>query len=741
MAQYANIIIDISHEKLDKTFQYRIPERMQDVLEEGMRVHVPFGNGGRMISGYVVELTDIAEYDPAKLKMIQSIDTNGIAIESKLIALAAWMRKNYGATMNQALKTVLPVKQKTVEKMHRRICLTMEQNQARNLLCEYQRKHYTAKVRLLEALLQDPVIDYDVVTKKLHITSAVIRGMQEQRILEIETQRTYRNPIRRTDGKTAEICLNEMQQAAVDAIIENARTLQKPCLIHGVTGSGKTEVYMELIAEGIRRGRPSIVLIPEIALTYQTVMRFYSRFGERVSIMNSRLSPGERFDQFERAKKGEIDVMIGPRSALFTPFPKLGYIIIDEEHESTYKSEKMPRYHARETAIEWARMHGATVVLGSATPSVDSYYKAQQGEYLLIQMPRRVMQKPLPECHIVDLRQELAAGNYSILSRRLQELMAERLGKREQIMLFLNRRGMAGFVSCRSCGHVIKCPHCDVSLSAHNNGRLMCHYCGYEQVYARQCPNCGSKYIGGFRAGTQKIEQIVRQTFPRVRILRMDADTTKNKDSYEEILSAFANEQADILIGTQMIVKGHDFPKVTLVGVLAADLSLCVPDYRAAERTFQLLTQAAGRAGRGEHPGEVVIQTYQPEHYSVKAAGAQDYEGFYQKEAGYRSLMHYPPAWNMLQILSASKKENEAIYGAAAMADHVRERHGDVVLVGPAEPAVARVSDLYRQVLYVRHPDYAVLVSVKDELEQLIEKDIGFKNIGVQFDFNPMNGF
>ncbi|MBR1392167.1 MAG: primosomal protein N' [Lachnospiraceae bacterium] len=741
MARYANIIIDISHEKLDKTFQYRIPEQLQAVLEEGMRVRVPFGNGGRMLSGYVVELTDTAEYDPAKLKMIQSIDKNSLAIESKLIALAAWMRKNYGATMNQALKTVLPVKQKTAEKMHRRICLAMEQNQAQNLLCEYQRKHYTAKARLLEALMENPVIDYEVVTKKLHITPTVIRGLQEQSVLEIETQRSYRNPIKRVQKKEADVRLNEMQQNVVEAIIENARTTKKPCLIHGVTGSGKTEVYMELIAEGIRRGRPSIVLIPEIALTYQTVMRFYGRFGDRVSIMNSRLSPGERFDQFERAKRGEIDVMIGPRSALFTPFPKLGYIIIDEEHESSYKSETMPRYHARETAIEWARMHGATVVLGSATPSVDSYYKAQQGEYLLLQMPRRVMQKSLPECHIVDLRQELAAGNYSILSRRLQELMTERLEKQEQIMLFLNRRGVAGFVSCRSCGYVIKCPHCDVSMSAHNNGRLMCHYCGYEQEYVSLCPNCGSKYIGGFRAGTQKIEQMVRQSFPRARVLRMDADTTKNKDSYEEILSAFANEQADILIGTQMIVKGHDFPKVTLVGVLAADLSLGVPDYRAAERTFQLLTQAAGRAGRGERPGEVIIQTYQPEHYSVTTAGAQDYEGFYEKESGFRGLMHYPPVWNMLQILSTSKKEEEAVYGAAAMAECIREKHGEVMLVGPTEAAVPRISDMYRQVLYVRHPDYAALVSVKDELEQMIEKDVRFKNISVQFDFNPMNGF
>ena len=369
---------------------------------------------------------------------------------------------------------------------------------------------------------------------------------------------------------------------------------------------------MELISRVIGQGRQAIVLIPEIALTYQTVMRFYNRFGDRVSIMNSRLSAGERFDQFERAKKGEIDVMIGPRSALFTPFSNLGLIIIDEEHEAAYKSEQVPRYHARETAIQRAKMAQASVVLGSATPSIESYYKAKNGEYVLLRLQKRVQQKPLAECYTVDLREELKEGNRSILSRKLQELMEERLEKKQQTMLFINRRGLAGFVSCRACGHVIKCPHCDVSLSQHTGGRMVCHYCGYEEPEPKVCPSCGSKYISGFKAGTQKIEEIVKKRFPKARTLRMDTDTTRNKDSYEEILSAFANQEADILVGTQMIVKGHDFPNVTLVGVLAADMSLYRNDFHGAERTFQLLTQAAGRAGRGKETGEVVIQTYTP---------------------------------------------------------------------------------------------------------------------------------
>lgn len=740
MAQYANIIIDISHEKLDKTFQYKIPEAMQDQLQVGVRVLIPFGKGNRAMTGYVVEITDVAEYDPEKMKEIKKIDTEGIAIESQLIALAAWIRKNYGATMNQALKTVIPIKEKTSEKIYRQVKLTLSTEEAADQLCQYEKKHSTARIRLLQALMEHPVIDYEVVTRKLNVTAAVIRTMTEQGVVKVESMRSYRNPVKPEQAGTYVKVLNPLQKQAVDTITANAAGEKKPCLIHGVTGSGKTEVYMELIAEAISQGKQCIVLIPEIALTYQTVMRFYSRFGDRISIMNSKLSAGERYDQFERAKRGDVDVMIGPRSALFTPFPNLGYIIIDEEHENSYKSETMPRYHAREVAIERAKMCGATVVLGSATPSVDSFYKADRGEYLMISMPERVEKRPMPVCHIVDLRQELAAQNYSVLSRKLYELMEERLEKKEQIMLFLNRRGMAGFVSCRACGHVMKCPHCDVSLSAHNNGKLVCHYCGYEQSNVKICPECGSKYIGGFKAGTQKIQEMVQKTFPKARILRMDADTTKSKDSYEQILSAFANEEADILIGTQMIVKGHDFPKVTLVGVLAADLSLGVPDYRAAERTFQLLTQAAGRAGRGTREGEVVIQTYQPEHYSITCAAAQDYGGFYEQEIFYRQMMHYPPVWHMLSVLVASPWEETAEEVSRSMTESVLETHPKLLLVGPAEATVSKIKDMYRRVFYIRHQDYEKLVEIKDELECFLDQ-CSAKNISVQFDFNPMNGF
>lgn len=743
---YANIIIDISHEKLDRTFQYRIPEKLLDQIRPGTPVEIPFGRGNRKIRGYVVEVTKEPEFAPERIKPVSHVIREGIPIEGQLIALAAWMRENFGGTMNQALKTVLPVKQKTTEKEQRLIWLKPDPTAAKSLLGELQRKHQTARARLLEALLEQSPLPYETVTQKLNITVSVIRAMQERELIRVESIRSWRNPLDQMKKQGTVVTLNPAQQQIVTGIENGWRSGDgRPCLIHGVTGSGKTEVYMELIKSVLREGKQAIVLIPEIALTFQTVLRFYNHFGERVSILNSRMSPGERSDQFERAERGLLDVMIGPRSALFTPFPNLGVIIIDEEHEAAYKSETVPRYHARETAIARGMLCGAHVVLGSATPSVESYDRAQQGQYRLFEMKERVSARPLPTVYTVDLREELKNGNRSILSDRLRELMTDRLEKKEQIMLFLNRRGVAGFVSCRSCGEVIKCPHCDVSLNLHNDGKLVCHYCGYQQPMVKKCPSCGSSYVGGFKAGTQKIEQYVRQQFPSARVLRMDLDTTRKKGGYESILSAFSNQEADILIGTQMIVKGHDFPNVTLVGILAADLSLHISDYRAPERTFQLLTQAAGRAGRGCRQGEVVIQTYQPEHYSIVTAAAQDYEAFFQQEIFFREMLHYPPKWHMLVVHAASEKEM-LVKQAQDMLKYklltkMEKEKEHLQIIGPADAAVSRINDIFRKVLYVKAEDYQLLVHAKNMLEQEIRKDPAFRAVTIQFDFDPMNGF
>ncbi len=747
MALYANVIIDISHEKLDRTFQYRIPEHLTDKVRPGIMVDVPFGKGDRIRRGYVIEVTDTPELATERIKDVADVVEKSLPIESQLIALAAWMRDNFGGTMNQALKTVLPVKRKTADKERRLVHLTLKEDEAKEQLAELNRKHQTARARLLEALIDQSPLPYETVTGKLNVTASVIRAMEERQIVRVEHIRSWRNPLDRMKKQGHTVELNEQQRTIAQDILSHARQGDHtPCLIHGVTGSGKTEIYIELIEAAVREGRQAIVLIPEIALTFQTVVRFYNHFGDRVSILNSRMSAGERFDQYERAKNGELDVIIGPRSALFTPFPDPGFIIIDEEHEPTYKSETVPCYHARETAIARAKMCKATVVLGSATPSVESYRKAKTGEYRLYEMPNRVSERPLPTVYVEDMREELKKGNRSILSERLAELMEDRLGRGEQIMLFINRRGMAGFVSCRSCGHVIKCPHCDVSLTLHDKDKLVCHYCGHTEPMVQACPECGSPYIGTFKAGTQKMEQYIRQRFPKARVLRMDLDTTRQRDAYENILSAFANQEADILIGTQMIVKGHDFPNVTLVGVLAADLSLHISDYRSAERTFQLLTQAAGRAGRGGRPGEVVIQTYQPEHFAIEAAAKQDYGMFYANEISFRELMKYPPVWNMLVVHLSSEKERLVNDASDMLQYKIAELIGqnagsDMQIIGPANAPVAKVKDMYRKLLFVKGSDYGDLVRIKDELDRFIKEEASFRNVMIQFDFNPMNGF
>lgn len=736
---YADVIVDITNEKLDRVFQYRIPEQMLGHLEPGMVVEVPFGKGNRLIRGYITGISGETDYDPEKMKPIGKIVTDAADEEARLVGLAAWIRNRYGSAMIQALKTVLPVKQKVKNRQIRTVCLEAGRQEAAEKLKFFRKKHQTARARLLEALLDEPQLPMPLVTEKLNISSSVIKALEEQGIVSIKSEKIYRNPVSVREREECPVTLNSGQQQIVDAIV--GEWDEKPdgrYLIHGITGSGKTEVYMELIAYAVSRGQQAIVLIPEIALTYQTVLRFYRRFGDRVSVINSRLSAGERYDQYERARRGDLDVMIGPRSALFTPFARLGIIVIDEEHEPAYQSETMPRYHAREVALQRGKMEGARVVLGSATPSLEAYYGAKTGKYRLFSLKERAKEAVLPRVQIVDLRKELRAGNRSILSISLQEQMQERLKAGQQIMLFLNRRGYAGFVSCRSCGHVMKCPHCDVSLSLHNNGRLVCHYCGYEQPEVKLCPRCGSGFIRTFKAGTQQIEQEVKMKFPDARVLRMDLDTTKGKDGHAKILSAFANHEADILIGTQMIVKGHDFPDVTLVGILAADLSLHIPDYRAAERTFQLLTQAAGRAGRGREAGNVVIQTYDPEHYSIQAAAAQDYEAFYKQEMDYRRLAGYPPAGNLLAIHCACM-DSELL---AVACDYLKKfilqlsARYQVTVLGPADETVAKIQDVYRKVIYLKHENLELMIAVKNKIEQYVEMNEGFQTVKIQFDVN-----
>jgi len=664
---YANVIINISHEAVDRPFTYVIPDSLSSSIHPGTRVMVPFGKGNRDTLAYVLGIKTTSDVPLARLKEISSVVLEQDATDSKLIELAAFIKEQYGSTMINALKTVLPTK-----------------------------KAYRPK----------EIPD------------------EEASVLEETT-----------------VKLNDKQKEIVaDFTGDYNKGKRGTYLIHGVTGSGKTEVYIELIKMVVAGGRQAIVLIPEIGLTYQTRLRFERYFGNRVSIMNSRLAPGERYNYCERAKRGEIDVIIGPRSALFTPFPDVGIVVIDEEHEGTYKSETMPRYHAREVADKLCQMHGASLVLGSATPSIDSYYRAQTGAIKLYTLKERALGQELPATEVVDLRKELRNGNRSIFSERLKELLADRLSRGEQSILFLNRRGYAGFVSCRACGEVIKCPHCDVSLSEHKlAGKMVCHYCGYEIPIPKMCPKCGSKYIASFKAGTEQIETEVLRLFPDARTIRMDADTTRRKGSYEKILSSFKKEEADILIGTQMIVKGHDFPKVTLVGIIAADLSLYSNDYMASERTFALLTQAAGRAGRGSRKGNVIIQTYMPEQYSIVKAANQDYEGFYEEEIVYRELAGYPPVKNIMAVLITDKDEDSAYLCSVRLSGIAKAVGGYSHILGPSKAGIGRINDVYRFVFYVKSGDKNELIHVKDKIEEYLENNKSEEN--VWFDFNPMNPY
>lgn len=730
---YAGVIVDISHEKLDKIFQYSVPEDIASVISIGNKVNIPFGAGHR--TGYVVNLSNTPEIAPDKIRPLDGIVKSSTTIDERMIKLAYWMKTNYGSTINQALKTVIPVKEKVKQVNNRTVRLLISPREALSLSEEY-RTSKRKQSEILKFLSDNPVCDYRKVTQQMGQVRQSLTALSDAGLIEIDTQRVFRNELEAAEDFRNVTSLNQEQQVVCNGIIKDYdNNDMTPCLIKGVTGSGKTEVYMEIIQHVLSKGREVIVLIPEISLTYQTIMRFYAKFGNVVSVINSRLSKGEKYDRFELAAQGRIKIMVGPRSALFTPFNNLGAVIIDEEHESAYQSETIPRYHARETAIELARMTGAKVIMGSATPSLETFNRCKSGIYKLYRLDNRAGNATIPDVDVVDLRDEMKKGNRTMFSAKLKSLMQEKLDAGEQIMLFLNRRGYQGFINCRECGNVIQCPHCDVSLTLHGRNRLVCHYCGYETVFNHICPNCGSKYIGAFKAGTEKVEEETRKIFPHASVLRMDLDTTSGKEGHRNILEKFASHEADILIGTQMIVKGHDFADVTLVGILLADMSLHCSDYRAAEITFDLLTQAAGRAGRGDRKGNVVIQTYDPEHYSIVHAAGQDYDAFYDEEMGYRELMGYPPSNHMMAVriscadADLATKLSDELYKLTSVDDRVN-------IIGPADAAVYKINDIYNRVIYYKCKDYALLIQIKDIIENYLKCNVPcYKECHVVFDF------
>ncbi len=735
--KYADVAVDITAKALDRPFQYSVPEELEPEIEEGVIVEAPFGNGNRTITGYVLSLSDQPKLDPSRIKPLTAVVTQLSAEEKRLTSLAVWIRDRYGSTLASALRTVLPARKKTAAKQKRVVCLAVSKESGRREMEVMRIRRQTARLRLMEALVEEETLPYEVCTGKLHVTGAVIKAMVQKGLVRIERTRVYRNPSLPEAFAHSAVELNDEQQKAVERI--SCAMQEKPdsaFLIQGVTGSGKTEVYIELIARVVAQGKQAIVLIPEIALTYQTLMRFYHRFNGRVSVIHSKMSAGEKQDQFDRASQGDLDVMIGPRSALFTPFEHLGIIVIDEEHEESYRSEQSPRYHAREVAFRRGALEGACVVLGSATPSMEASFAARNGQIGLVRLDARAGGSALPMTKIIDMRREVPAPDSLILSEDLQDAMRQTLERKEQIMLFLNRRGYSGAVICASCGHALRCPHCDVSLTLHRDGRLVCHYCGYEERMPQQCPECGSRFLRTFKFGTEQVETQVKQIFPQARVVRLDRDTASGKDGQLNVLSEFASHEADIMIGTQMIVKGHDFPDVTLMGILMADLSLNIPEFRSGERTFQLLTQAAGRAGRSDRPGQVLIQTYMPEHYAIRCAAAQDYEAFYAQEMEFREDAGYPPCGSLIAIhMSCPDKDHLTLAGG-----HIKSflkaviGHAPVAVLGPTDEPVARIADVWRQVLYMKGGTGAYLRAVRGRLEKYIELNEGFASIEITYE-------
>ena len=656
---YAEVIVDISHEAIDKSFSYRIPEDM--VLHVGDPVLVPFGRGKK--KAYVLSLHERVCFPEEKIKDIDSVLDKEFSVEEELLSLAVWMSREYGTGLNQCLRTVIPVKKKV---------------------------------------------------KK--------RGKATELLWKAEE---------------APLSLTKEQANVLEGIKLVFSKGEKAALLFGVTGSGKTEVYLKLMEEIIRKGKEVIFLIPEISLSFQTRSRIEKRFPGLVSVLHSKMSQGERAESMEKCRSGEVKILMGPRSALFAPFSNLGLIIMDEEQDRSYKSEQAPRYETRDVIRKRGELSSCPVLFGSATPSVQLFSEVEKRDLPCFCLHNRAVEgSTLPKMQVVDMRKELEEGNRSIFSRVLEGKIQERLDRGEQVMLFMNRRGYAPFVSCRKCGEALRCPHCDVSLNLHKNGILQCHYCGYQTNLPKICPNCKSKYLAAFGSGTEKLESICHSVFPKARILRMDRDSTGKKGKYEEILQAFSEEKADILLGTQMIVKGHDFPKVTLVGIIAVDQILLDSDFQAGEWAYQLITQVSGRAGRGERAGEVLIQSYQPDHPLLELALKQDYLSFYKEEKNYRKRLFYPPFSVMLAMQCIYTEEAYLDYILGKLMPRVQERirDGGGETYGPFPATVYKIKDKFRKIIYIKHSNHDIILQLRDYFIQELKQEDKRNLILLQFD-------
>ena len=728
---YAEIILNNDAVEIDKPFTYKVPYEFIEEIDIGFRVKVPFGQRNKPVEGFVYSiLKDDSVNFNYKVKEIVSLCDDEAILTEDDIKMIQFLRRKYLCKFIDAVRLMIPVgimkgsknKKKKVVSINKEIDVD-----------ELKKEKY---INLYNFIVNNNgMYTKTEVTNNEQFSSYSLNKLIEKDILKIEEQVVFRYNIRKYENDNNKL-LNEEQEFCLNTILNG---IKLKYLIKGVTGSGKTEVYMRLVQDVLNQGKSAIVLVPEISLTPQMIERFKGRFGEDVALFHSRLSDGERFDEWYRVRSGKAKLVIGARSALFLPLQNLGLIIIDEEHENTYKSEHNPKYHTREVSEFLCELKNCKLILGSATPSIESYYKALKGEYKLIEMKNRVNGNKMPEMKIIDMREELRNKNLSLFSKRLFEEIEITLKNKKQVILFLNRRGYSTFISCRSCGHVFKCPECDVSMTYHKNGYLICHYCGRAEKVSKVCPKCGSKYVKFFGAGTERVELEVKKYFPSAKVLRMDVDTTRHKNSHESIYNSFKNGEADILIGTQMVSKGLDFKNVTLVGVLAADMSLNLPDYRASERTYQIITQVAGRAGRGEDEGSVIVQSYTPNHYSLKYAKEEDYESLFKEEIEIRRLMGNPPFGKILLINGSSRFEEKLKKFMYTLEGNLKKLIvEDLTMLGPVPCIITKLKENYRwQIIIKGNFDDDFSEKVKDTL-YLLNKSV-YNEIRISIDINPNN--
>jgi primosomal protein N' (replication factor Y) (superfamily II helicase) len=751
VGKFILVVIRNATRKFDKLYTYRVPSVLQDAIVLGGRVQVPFGKGNKPTEAFVFKVLNEQIENTAVLKDVQEVIDKTPLIDEELLTLVEFIKQSTICTYYDALRIMLPVFSKSSkEKKVKGVRLIKDPQEVVEDI-ESNRFQHIQQIRVLEILLDVPFISVTDIMMFAGVSRSVLNTLQKHGIIDFLEIEVLRDPLAnikvprdqpKEPTPEQKVALEECFQMIEEGTFQEV-------LIHGVTGSGKTEIYLQLIERVMKMGKEAILLVPEISLTPQMVSRFKARFGDLIAVLHSRLSPGERFDQWRSIKEGKIKVAVGARSAIFAPFKNLGIVVVDEEHEPSYKSEVTPKYHAIEAGRMRCKITNAMLVLGSATPSVETYYRAQRGEIKLLKLLERPQKALLPQVFMVDLRKELEEGNRGMFSRLLRVEMEKNVHEEEQTMLFINRRGFSSFLLCRGCGAGIQCKHCNISMTYHLNGsRLICHYCGYTIPVPKSCPKCGSHSIRDFGVGTQKVEQEVVDQF-RTSVIRMDMDTTSFKNGYETILNKFREENINIMIGTQMIAKGHDFPNVTLVGVLAADAILHAGDFRATERTFQLITQVAGRAGRGDKRGRVVVQSYNMDHYSILCATKHDYEAFYQNEIIMRERLGYPPFENIGTMLITGEEDQktynramrvyEACFIKAKELECVGDEEKSIHISKPLRASISRVKDKFRWRIVLKCAHREMLIGLFAKVSDDFYANNKPNSEDLSVDINPMN--